>query len=265
MTYNPSVVMLIIVLVAIILIYYVLRYAGRKKMVKDVTLTEDDVDRILMEKVGFYKQLNEEDKIVFVKRVLYFLKTTKISAEKGAIITDADRVLVAASGTIPLFHFKNWAYENLEEVLIYPDTFTEKFSIEDDKRNVLGMVGTGALNHKMILSLGALRAGFSRRPEGNTAIHEFVHLIDKADGEIDGIPEYLIPKSLMQPWLQEMEKTILEIVDGESEIRHYATTNEAEFLAVVSEYFFKKPDMLQQDHPELYALLDQMYNQKSTI
>src|SRR5690606_7013288 len=112
---------------------------------------------------------------------------------------------------------------------------------------------------KMILSQQGLRKGFLNMSADNTAIHEFVHLSDKADGEVDGIPEYLIPKSWIERWIKEMHKTIREIRSGESDIRAYAGTNEAEFFAVVSEYFFKKPALLKEDHPKLYRLLDQIY------
>jgi Mlc titration factor MtfA (ptsG expression regulator) len=117
----------------------------------------------------------------------------------------------------------------------------------------------------MVLSLPALRGGFDKYVDGNTAVHEFVHLIDKADGVVDGVPEYLIPKELIKPWMKEMNRTIREIREGDSEIRTYAGTNEAEFLAVLSEYFFKKPKKLQDEHPELFALLDKIYNRKSDI
>lgn len=125
------------------------------------------------------------------------------------------------------------------------------------------MVGEGVMNRKMILSLEALRYGFSESAASNTAIHEFVHLIDKADGEVDGVPEYLIPQKLIQPWISEMHATIEKIRNDDSDIRDYAGVNEAEFLAVVSEYFFQKPELLQEDHPELFKLLNKIYNPQS--
>ncbi|MBE8722149.1 M90 family metallopeptidase [Sphingobacterium pedocola] len=258
MNYNPYFIVTILAVLALFLIYYVIGHVGNSKRI-DTKLSRAYIDQVLAEKVQFYKHLSPEEKSTFLVRVIYFLDTTKISPEKGAVITDADRVLVAASGTIPLFHFEKWAYENLDEVLVYPDAFTEDYDVNDEHRNIGGMVGTGALNHKMILSLNALRAGFQKYPSGNTGIHEFVHLIDKADGLIDGIPEYLIPKDLIDPWFKEMEKTIKQIREGRSDIRDYAATNEAEFLAVVSEYFFKKPRLLKEDHPRLYDMLDNIY------
>jgi Mlc titration factor MtfA (ptsG expression regulator) len=48
---------------------------------------------------------------------------------------------------------------------------------------------------------------------------------------------------------------------GESDINPYAVTNEAEFFAVVSEYFFEKPKELKDRHPELYELLSNTFLQ----
>src|SRR5690606_24156695 len=137
--------------------------------------------------------------------------------------------------------------------------FDERFSTASEQRNVAGMVGSGALSSKMILSQQALRNGFLNMSADNTAIHEFVHLIDKADGEVDGIPEYLIPKSLIEPWIKEMHKTIREIRTGESDIREYAGTNEAEFFEIESEYFYKKTSLLKENQLKLYRMLDNIY------
>lgn len=258
-TYN-IIALIIVFAIGIGLGIYIWRKVGNKKVVNKVIPDDVEIRDVLSEKVNFFKQLNHNEQDKFIKRVSYFLATTKISPEKGAVINDEHRILIAASATIPLFHFENWSYENLDEVLVYPGTFSEKYDIEDEKRNILGMVGDGAMHRKMILSLSALMAGFNQNGESNTAIHEFVHLIDKADGEVDGIPEYLIPKSLIHPWLEEMQANISAIRRDKSDIRDYAATNPAEFLAVVSEYFFQKPKMLESDHPELYAMLNEIYN-----
>ena len=265
MEYSPILVTVLIFVLGLILVYFVWSNVSNKKVVNAVIPTHDTILKVLTEDVKFFTKLNQEQQNTFVSRVEYFLQTTKISPEKGAKITDEHRVLVAASATIPLFHFNSWSYENLDEVLIYPEVFNEKYNTLEDERNILGMVGDGALHRKMILSLPALLAGFQQNSNNNTAIHEFVHLIDKADGEVDGVPEYLIPKELVNPWLREMHETISLIRRDKSDIRDYAATNQAEFLAVVSEYFFQKPKQLKEDHPELYDLLDEIYNDKKDL
>ncbi len=65
---------------------------------------------------------------------------------------------------------------------------------------MLGMVGDGPMQQVMILSQHALREGFSNKTDKqNTAIHEFVHLIDKTDGATDGIPEVLLQNQYTLP------------------------------------------------------------------
>lgn len=54
---------------------------------------------------------------------------------------------------------------------------------------------------------------------------------------IDGVPEYLIPKKMIEPWLRHIRATMQDIMQHETQLNPYAATNEAEFLAVMAEYF----------------------------
>ncbi|MBU9935168.1 MAG: zinc-dependent peptidase [Ferruginibacter sp.] len=219
------------------------------------------IKEILEEQVPFYQQLPENKKGSFEERTKQFLAQVKITGVKTRV-EDMDRVLIAASAIIPIFNFPGWQYRNLHEVLLYPDSFDHKFEQQGAGRNILGMVGSGALNHVMILSQFELRQAFTNKTgKNNTAIHEFVHLVDKTDGDIDGVPGALLGKKYIIPWLQLMQKEMEFIRDERSDINPYGTTNEAEFFAVVSEYFFERPDLLKQKHPDLYALLLRIFSQ----
>ena len=216
---------------------------------------------ILNQHVSFYQSLSTDGKASFEKRIMVFLSSIKITGIHTSI-EDIDKVLIASGALIPVYAFPDWEYINLHEVLLYPDSFNEKFAIEGNERNVLGMVGSGAMQHVMILSRPSLRQGFiNHTDKSNTAIHEFVHLIDKTDGEVDGIPESLLNKQYILPWLTMIHQQIKEIIAGHSDINTYGATNQAEFFAVASEYFFERPDLLQTNHPELYKLLEQVFRQ----
>ena len=170
--------------------------------------------------------------------------------------------MVAASAIVPIFAFPNWQYFNLKEVILYPQRFSQNFDTKGDKRSVLGMVGSGFMEGKMILSKQALHHGFRNQSDKkNTAIHEFVHLIDKADGNIDGIPNLLLEKQYILPWIDLIQQKIEEICNGNSDINPYGATNKAEFFAVIGEYFFERPKLLKQKHPELYTLLEEIFDQ----
>jgi hypothetical protein len=217
---------------------------------------------LLVQHIDFYNDLNENDKLVFEQRIQTFLSDVRIEGV-GLEVNDTDRVMVASSAVIPIFGFKDWTYRNVTNVLLYPDTFDKDYQFEDsEERNIMGMVGSGYMNGQMILSRSALIKGFSKNSgKENTGIHEFVHLLDKTDGATDGVPENLLPHEYARPWLSMMHKEIHRIEEGSSDINPYAATNEAEFFAVVSEYFFEKPDQFQTKHPELYEMLSRIFAQ----
>lgn len=250
---------LIILTIFVLAIFYMVKFLQKKK-VKVTQPVPPLLKTILQEQVPFYQQLNENRKTEFEERTIHFLTQVKVTGVK-TVVEDLDRVLIAASAIIPIFNFQGWEYPNLNEVLLYPDSFDHEFEQQGDGRNILGMVGSGALNQVMILSQFELRQAFiNETGKNNTAIHEFVHLVDKTDGEIDGVPESLLNKQYIKPWLQLMQEKIKEIIDDRSDINPYGATNEAEFFAVVSEYFFERPELLKEKHPELYELLLKIFH-----
>jgi len=222
-----------------------------------------ELKQVLQQHVSYYDRLLDAEKTRFESLIAGFLDTVHIEGV-GLEITDMDRVLIASSAIIPIFGYKEWRYTNLTNVILYPDTFNNDFQFEGEQegRNIMGMVGSGYLNGQMLLSRAALLKGFSATSgKNNTGIHEFVHLLDKSDGATDGVPENVLPHEYATPWLKMMHQEISRIKKGNSDIDPYGATNEAEFLAVTSEYFFEKPDQFQQKHPELYEQLSRIYSQ----
>ncbi len=248
---------LIILIIAVVaLIAYKLRAKKKQPYV-----LPKNARNILNKYVQFYTELEDSDKAIFERRIADFLASVTITGVGDVVVEDLDRILIASGAIIPIFAFPTWRYNNIAEVLLYKDSFNHEYKTEGTGRNVLGMVGDGAMNRQMILSKQSVRDSFARAADGNnTIIHEFVHLIDKADGSTDGVPEYLLNRQHMLPWLGLMHQTIADMKrTWQSDINLYGATNQAEFFAVVSEYFFEKPEQLQQKHPELYDMLKQMF------
>lgn len=243
---------------------FVFLMLSRPKKKKMQPLSAEVIADTLQRKVAYYNRLDEEDRQRFCREAGEFITEVKITGVKTEV-TDEDRVLLAASAIIPIFAFPGWKYPNLHEVLLYPDLFDDQFSLDEGNadRNIQGMVGSGALHKMMVLSQRALHEGFSNKTDKeNTAIHEFVHLIDKTDGDIDGVPELLLDKQVVRPWLKLMLEEIQAIRQNDSDINPYGATNEAEFFAVASEYFFERPLLFSQKNPELYALMEDIFRQK---
>lgn len=219
---------------------------------------------ILTKKVVFYQNLNENEKRRFEESILKFLSLIRIRGIMTEVELE-DKLLIASSAVIPIFSFKNWEYTQLNEVLLYPDRFNEAFSLTDENRRVTGMVGSGIMDDVMILSRPALRMGFDNLTDKkNVAIHEFIHLIDKEDGIVDGVPEILLGQQYVIPWIKLMKDKTDQILNNRSDLNPYGATKPEEFFAVVSEYFFERPKELKKKHPKLYNLLQKMFQQDMT-
>jgi Mlc titration factor MtfA (ptsG expression regulator) len=219
-------------------------------------------EEILQREVLFFRTLDREAQVRFRRELQVFLGEKRVTGI-GTDLDDTTRVLAAASAVIPIFGFPQWEWSQISEVLIYPGRFDESYSFGSGSgKSTLGMVGTGAMNRLMILSKPDLLHGFRNvGDKRNVGLHEFAHLVDKSDGEIDGIPAVGLDRRSIGPWLDLVRRKMAEIERGESDIDAYALTNEAEFFAVVSEYFFERPAVMKRKHSELYGMLERVFRQ----
>jgi len=249
-----------IVFIIVLLALPVFISLKRRSRIHKVVLPEN-FKELLNDNVVYYRQLSDSERLRFEDKVKEFLSYVRIHAVNTEI-SELDKLLVASSAVIPAFGF-DWHYHNLRDVLIYGDTFSWDFSGTGPERNLSGMVGTGALQRVMILSRDALRLGFKyENSVFNPGIHEFVHLLDKADGETDGIPEQLLSRQYTIPWIKYMSEEIEKIKQGNSDINIYGATSRAEFFAVAAEYFFGAPELFKANHPELFHLMEKVFQQK---
>jgi len=83
------------------------------------------------------------------------------------------------------------------------------------------------------------------------------------DGLTDGIPAVLMERQYAIPWLKMVHDEMQRIHRGRSDINPYGATSEVEFFAVVSEYFFNQPERFAEKHPELFAMLEKVFNPDS--
>jgi MtfA peptidase len=249
---------IILVVIAVVIFLLARKFASKTK---DEAPFPHSWRAILDSKVLFYHNLRDAEKLRFEKDVSRFIKNVRITGvETDVDITD--KLLVASSAAIPVFGFPDWDYTFLDEVLLYPASFDSTFSLNSTDEVITGMVGSGTMNGKMILSKPSLHRGFENETDKqNVGVHEFIHLLDKEDGSIDGIPATLLHRKFSIPWLKLIREKTEAIQKGKSDINPYGATHQTEFFAVCGEYFFERPQLLQQNHPELYALLQTAFNQ----
>ncbi len=247
------------ILVGFIVIVLIILFVFRVSIVKEVVFLPENYRELLTDYVKFYRLLDEDARERFEKRAEHFLSAVKITGV-NAVVEDLDRLLIASGAIIPVFAIPDWQYINLHEVLLYPGAFNEDFDQAGSDRPVAGMVGSGAMQNVMIITKWQLRQGFINEQDAhNTAIHEFVHLIDKMDGTMDGVPEIILERKYKEQWKNMVETTIRQMKTHGSDINMYGATSPVEFFAVISEYFFEQPDLLKANHPGLYEMLGRIY------
>ncbi|MEL6111039.1 MAG: zinc-dependent peptidase [Planctomycetota bacterium] len=245
------------------LVYVIIRRRVARRVKVLAKPFRQDLEATLSRDVEFFRALDETGKRRFRDLVKVFLDEVRITGIRTDVDTETE-ALVAASAVIPIFGFEDWEYARLGEVLIYPGRFDDEFKTDDGvERRTLGMVGVGHLSGVMILSKPDLIAGF-RNPQDkrNVGIHEFAHLVDRGDGIIDGLPPG-VELSTAAPWIEWVGQELKNRPDGRHHIDDYAYTNEAEYFAVLSEYFFEAPDVLAKQAPPVYQMMERMYRQNT--
>jgi len=96
----------------------------------------------------------------------------------------------------------------------------------------------------------------------NVVYHELAHQLDAVDGRLDGAP--VLPRSGYGPWAKALSQAYAKLTQEVHLGRvgphlAYATTSPAEFFAVATEFFFERPQALQDAEPQVYEQLSRFY------
>ncbi|HEY6553391.1 MAG TPA: M90 family metallopeptidase, partial [Vicinamibacteria bacterium] len=171
-------------------------------------------------------------------------------------VTDEIRLLVAASAVTLSLGWPGYEWDQLTEVLLYPDGFDRDYNFGNRER-------VGETDHwgSIILSVPSLRESFEDPDDAyHVGIHEFAHLLDVDHSHFDGIPPGLDEAGRAQ-WVSLVEKEMGRLHRGKSVLDPYGAEDPVEFLAVAVEAFFEVPLALRRRHAELYALLSAYFAQ----
>jgi MtfA peptidase len=174
----------------------------------------------------------------------------------GVEVTDELRLLVAASAVTLSLGWPSYEWEQLNEVLLYPDDFDRDYEFGvDDLSGQAHPWGT------VILSVPALCQSF-RDPDDayHVGFHEFAHLLDLEQARFDGIPRGFDDAAAGR-WVEIREREIPRMLRGESVLDEYGAHDPVEFLAVAVEAFFEAALALRQNHREVYELLAAFFRQ----
>ncbi len=211
----------------------------------------------LERRVPFYAGLPAEGRRRFEDDVRLFLSEQRIVGDRGAVVDDETRLLIAASAAVLGHGLPDWEWTNLRDIVVYPRAFDDKYSQSHDA-NIAGMVHAQG---PILLSQRELRMGFSKLDGHNVGLHELAHVMDFADGYADGVPGDL-EWVATAPWVEMVaDRLARQRSRRGAALREYAGKNEAELFAVAVVVFFEQPKRLLEKDPELYAMLAEYFAQ----
>jgi Mlc titration factor MtfA (ptsG expression regulator) len=204
-------------------------------------------------------------------RVAVFLAEKRFEGCGGMEIDDEVRVAVAAQAALAALGLPEEHFDSLRSVLVYPGDYVVPRSTSlgggaelEWREARLGETWSGG---SMVLSWPrVVDGGRMRDGPRNVVIHECAHLIDMADGDIDGVPP--LPRGhAVAEWAAEMadcrERFEVALDEGRTTaFDDYAAESPAEFFAVASECFFQDPHRLLRHDRTLYELLAVAWRQE---
>ncbi|MBA2664802.1 MAG: zinc-dependent peptidase [Bradymonadaceae bacterium] len=209
---------------------------------------------IVAEHYGFVARLDASEAEGFRNHLKVFVWEKHWLGTQGLVIDEAMKVVIAGAAARIARRLPLGVYDRLTEVVVYPTHYLHPQS---------EAIIYGQAHHfgTVVLSWDAVRHGIATTNDGHdTAIHEFAHVLDIADGAFDGTP--LLGKNQdYDTWARVMGYHFARLQQHpqRSILRSYGALNEAEFFAVATETFFEKPRLLKQRAPELYAELSKFF------
>lgn len=204
-----------------------------------------------LQQIAFFKKLTAEDQRIFIERVQYFLQEKDFQGMEGLAMNNEIRTIVSASAVQISFKLPIWKFPSFWTFRIYPESFYSNLF----RKYLKGGAGkTG----QIWFSLRDYREGFADAENGiNLGLHEMAHavIIEMQNGNLDH--EFTHAYEVIEKLAKDR---IPKIRSGAfTYLREYAGTNEMEFIAVTSEYFFEQPEKLSAADRELYEAFSDLY------
>jgi Mlc titration factor MtfA (ptsG expression regulator) len=209
----------------------------------------------LAENVPFYQRLTPDGRRRFEARVRRFLEERRFEGVAGQPVTDALRLALAA-GEATLLHARpDFSIPPRHTLLLYPDAFDEGY----DETPGGDFDGMAHPQGAVLFTAPAVEASWPNEDGHNVVLHELAHLLDFENAIADGAPSLVAPQS-HGAWLALVRREMQRVKVRRSILRSYAGTNEAEFFACATEFFFERPEPMALHHPELFEAMCALFN-----
>jgi MtfA peptidase len=222
------------------------------------------------EKLAVLQGMSAVEKAHLRELTTLFLHAKRFVGVQGLQLTDAMCLMIATQASLPALRLGIGCLSGWIDVIVYPSAFQTSRD-EIDMAGVVHhqervLIGESWSRGPLILSWEDVERDSQGKQSGrNVVIHEIAHKLDMLNGSADGFPP-LHHSMAISEWTTALS-AVYENLVGRVEHHHrvcinpYAATNPAEFFAVISEYFFCAPEILQSHFADVYRQLALYYRQ----
>lgn len=214
--------------------------------------------------------LSDAEQRSLISLATRFLQQKRLVPLQDFELDDLKRCRLALIFCLPVLNLGYEWLDGFHEVLLYPTPFM----VDDEWQDEFGLVhhehrvhsGQSWLQGPIVLNWLDVQDSFDLSGY-NLIVHEVAHKLDsRGSGHANGIPS--VPLRNVAGWEQDLQRAMQNIQDeidtvGENaaSIDAYAASDAAECFAVLTEYFFTAPQLLQERFPALYARFVHFYRQ----
>ncbi|NOQ65427.1 MAG: hypothetical protein GQ582_13025 [Methyloprofundus sp.] len=232
------------------------------------------IKRDLWEKVfnqlGFLEKMSSVEKAHFRELTTLFLYEKNIYGAQEFELNEEMRVIIAAQACIPIMQLGIDLLGGWTDIIVYPAAFQvsreqyDEFGVVHQEDNILS--GEAWQRGPVIFSWQDIQQDMQQWQKGhNVIVHEIAHKLDMRNGVANGMPPLHVGMQSAE-WasaLGDAYKKINQRLERHQPIaiNPYAATSPAEFFAVISEYFFCAPQILEERCSDVYQLLCTYYQQ----
>lgn len=219
----------------------------------------------------FLAALSAADQQALRELCMQFLAHKEFHAIAPLTLTDAMALDIAAQACLPVLRLGLRYYEGWVGIVLHADEVVAPREVMDEDGVVHQydetLSGEAMEGGPVMLSWTDVRMARQSHAEAyNVVVHEFVHKLDMADGEVNGAPP-LPSRAAHDAWMAVMEREYSRFC---SDVRRrratyldpYAAGHVSEFFAVASEAFFVDAQAFKAEHPALYELFAGFYLQR---
>jgi Mlc titration factor MtfA (ptsG expression regulator) len=197
-----------------------------------------------------------------------FLQEKTFEPVQGLEMTPRMRLCIAAQASLPVLHLGLDWLRGWSAVIVYPGEFVHRRE-EVDEAGIVHewdeVRGGESWEYGPVILSWADVSASGQRDGYNVVIHELAHKLDMLNGEPNGFPP--LPRRMdVHEWNRVFSAAYADLnsrLDGgeDTSLDPYAAEHPAEFFAVLSEYFFETPRLVQDAYPAVYAQLRAFYRQ----